>query len=481
VTTFDCGPLLYSAKSADRFDHSLLSPRIGATYTLNPDTVLRLTIGKYTQPTETAFEQYLDASGKRAALFDFAQFWGLGFTNPGHDNPVQYSNNFDFSFEHRFHNSDTSVKISPFYRDTHNEIVSVVLGPNFVSGVNVGHQKSYGLEFQLSKGDPSRDGLAGQISYTYTKAQIQYGNLPNGTNAIDYLNNYIKAFNGLTQGGGGSPCYNGGVGEACPAALGPADIVNPYYNMNQQGLLNRTDYYPTYPNEPPNDPTDQGGFGTAIAPHTFAGFVQYKHGKFSVAPNFELISGVNYGSPTDTFGIDPRACAQNEGAALTSQGTPVLPAGSPYAGNADFLSCAASPFVQSGYLAIPNPYTGHFDSMTEFRQPWQFNLGALVRYEFSPRVTANLSLTNIVNTCFGGTATAWQKAFKPNSYVCGYNNSNGSFVGTQPGAGFFYGASGADPVNGPGAGTYAPRYNYPFSPAFGALPFQAYFELQVKL
>jgi hypothetical protein len=142
VTTFDCGPLLYSAKSADRFDHSLLSPRIGATYTLNPDTVLRLTIGKYTQPTETAFEQYLDASGKRAALFDFAQFWGLGFTNPGHDNPVQYSNNFDFSFEHRFHNSDTSVKISPFYRDTHNEIVSVVLGPNFVSGVNVGHQKS---------------------------------------------------------------------------------------------------------------------------------------------------------------------------------------------------------------------------------------------------------------------------------------------------------------------------------------------------
>ena len=48
-------------------------------------------------------------------------------------------------------------------------------------------------------------------------------------------------------------------------------------------------------------------------------------------------------------------------AATTAAGTPVLPPGSPFAGNADFLTCSASPFVQSGFLAIPNPYTGHFE------------------------------------------------------------------------------------------------------------------------
>jgi hypothetical protein len=476
----------YSPQVPGAIQHGLVSPRIGGTYTMGPNDVFRFSVGKYTQPTETAFEEYLDQSAKRAAAFNFSQFWGLGFHTPAHDNPVQYSNNADFSLEHRFANTDWTAKVSPFYRDTHNEIVSLVLGPGFVSGVNVGHQHSYGVELAISKGDPTREGISGQLSYTYTKALLQFGNLPNGTNGIDYLNNYIKAFNGLTQAGGGAPCYQNGAADASCSDIdgtGPGTVIkNPYYNLNQQGLLDRNGWYPTYPNEPPNDPTDQGG-SSAIAPHVIAGWLQWKHNKLAIAPNFELIAGTYYGSPTDTYGIDPRACGQNEGNAVDNNGAPiVVPAGD--AQNCDFLSAGPSPYVQSGYLAIPNPYTGKMDNLGQFQEPWILNVGALIRYDISPKLTANLTLANIFNRCFGGSNTAWSSAFKPNSYVCGYGQNNTSYVGpmsNQPGfgGGFFYGDSPSAAVNG--TTPYAPAYNYPFAPASGAEPFQAYLELQIKL
>ena len=476
----------YSSAVPGSIQHGLISPRIGGTYTMGPNDVFRFSVGKYTQPTETAFEEYLDQSAKRAAAFNFSQFWGLGFNTPAHDNPVQYSNNFDFSLEHRFANTDWSMKVSPFYRDTHNEIVSLVLGPGFVSGVNVGHQHSYGVELAVSKGDPTRDGLSGQLAYTYTKALVQYGNLPNGTNGIDYLNNYIKAFNALTSGGGGAQCYQNGAADASCTDIdgsGAGTVIkNPYYNMSQQGLLDREGYYPTYPNEPPNDPGDQGG-SSAIAPHDFSGWLQWKHGKLAIAPNFELISGTYYGSPTDTYGIDPRSCAQNESAAVDNNGNPIAVSGAA-AQNCDFLTAAASPYVQSGYLAIPNPYTGKMDSVGQYQEPWILNVGALIRYDISPKITANLSLASIFNRCFGGSNTAWSTAFKPNNYVCGYGQNNGNYLGAtsnQPGfgGGFFYGNSPSDAVNG--GYPVAPAYSYPFGPSSGAEPFQAYLELQIKL
>jgi hypothetical protein len=135
--------------------------------------------------------------------------------------------------------------------------------------------------------------------------------------------------------------------------------------------------------------------------------------------------------------------------------------------------------VTTGQFAIPNPYTGKMDRLGAFDEPWQFNLGALIQYQVSPKVTANLSLTNLVNTCYGGTSTPWQKAFKPNRWVCAYYPNASSFIGTQPGAGFFYGASGTDAANG--TTPYARAFNYPFYPFSGALPFQAYLDVQIKL
>jgi hypothetical protein len=479
-TATDCGTVKYSAGGPAQLTHTKFTPRIGGTYSLSPDTVLRFSAGVYTQPTITAYEQYAGQAGKAVADFDFARFFGLGFTTPVHDNPIQFSNNYDFSIEHRLHNTDWTMRVTPFYRDTHNQVVTVSLGPAFASGVNLGHQHTYGLELAVQKGDPSLNGWSGQLAYTYTHALISYNSPPNGVNAIDYLNNYIKAFNALTSGGGGAQCYqNGAPDTGCTDLDGSGTgtiISNPYFNMAQQGLLDRRGYYPVPENAPPNDPFNQGF--EAIWPNVVSGWFQYRHNRWAIAPNFVVQQGVGYGSPTDTFGIDPRACGQNQSAAVTATGTAVAAPGAPNALACDFLTAGATQFTPSGFLAIPNPFTGKMDSIGQFQQPWQADIGAFISYSISPKVTATVTLSNLYNWCFGGSKTAWSNRFKPNTVVCGYGSNNLAFVGGQPGSGFYWGSSPTDPVNGTTA--FAPANLYPFAPTSGYLPLQAYFQLQVK-
>jgi hypothetical protein len=312
--------------------------------------------------------------------------------------------------------------------------------------------------------------------------------LGRGVGAIDYLNNYIKAFNGLTSAGGGSPCYDptsptGPNGTNAPVSCAaPTAIKNPYFNLSPQPLLDPTAYYDSYPNEPPNDPIDQGVF-TAIWPHQISAWIQYRHQKWAIAPNLTMYYGGKYGSPTDVYGVDPRTCTQNQAAATDATGAPI-PIPPSTAQNPDFQSCVVTPFTASGYLAIPNPYTGKMDTLGQYQEPWIMNLGALITYNFSPRVSANIHLTNIFNTCFGGSSTPWSTAFKPGAYTCAYLQNNTNYVGPlagQPGfgGGFFYGNSPTSAANG---SPNLPRpFLYPWAASNGAKPFQAYFELQVKL
>jgi hypothetical protein len=478
------GALLFSAASAPSFAYNIFSPRVSGTYTLNRETVLRFSLGRYTQPTPAAFEQYVDQAGKYAAQTDFTHFFGFGFTNPGHNNPVQTSNNADFSIEKQLHGTDITLKLSPFYRYTTHQSVTVPLGPNFVSAVNLGTQRSEGVEFEIQKGDPTRDGLSGSISYTYTNAKIRYENAPNGFNAIDTLNNYIKAYNALTKAGGGAPCYDPTAADPVTGANAASDcskatdIANPYYNQAQQGLLDRNGWYDTFPNSPPEDAPSYGG-PSAISPNFFTGWLNYKRGRLSIAPNFVLSQGQSYGNPTAIYGLDPRTCADNQ-AGANGATPPVAGVGANYAQDANYYSCGASLATASGYLAIPDPYSGSFDGVGQYREPWQFNLGAMIRYDLSPKVTATLNLANIYNRCFGGSSTAWSKAFPANQYVCGYADYNPyGWTGTQPGAGFFYGASPTDPANG--TQPFSQALVYPYTTLAGGLPFQAYLQVQIKL
>ncbi len=482
------GHQLFTAASPSSLSHTSVSPRLGGTFTINPDTVLRFSAGRYTQPTPAAFEQYLNAYGRSAANTDFSRFFGFGFTNPAHDNPVQTSNNFDFSLEKHLKGTDITLRVSPFYRYTTHQAISVPLGPNFVSAVNLGTQKSQGVEFQIQKGDPSRDGISGAISYTYTSAKIRYENAPNGRNAIDSINDYINAYNKLTQAGGGAACYSttatDSLGQNAPdPGCAANSIRNPYYAASAQPLLDRTGFYPTYPNSPPSDayPAYAGeSVVTATAPNIFTGFVQWKHARLAIAPNFILQqggAGGMYGTPLSVIGTDPRTCASNQG--TPNNGYPVI-AGSGTAGQySNDYSCAASLGTPNGYLAIPDPYTGKFDSEGAFTQPWQFNLGAQVRYDFSSHITGTLNIANIYNRCFGGSKEPWSSAYAPNKYICGYADNTGAFVGTQPGAGFFFGNSPHSAANGTVG--YPKVYDYPYAPFNLNIPVQAYFQLDIKL
>jgi hypothetical protein len=479
------GSELYTNNGATGFSHPEWSPRVGGTYSFDPNDVLRFNYGRFTQPTQTAYEQYTNASGLGAAKFDYTYFWGLGFNTPTHDNPVQVSNNYDLSYEKHFANTDISMKLSPFYRWTTNQLVTISLGGNFASAINAATQKTAGVELALQKGDPSRNGLSGQLSYTFTSAKIKYSTLANGSNGIDIINNYISAFNKLTKGGGGSPYYcapqtnnpnkqgkgpngtNGGTQQYCGSGYAP--IANPYYHEGEQGLLDRNGWYDTYPNEPPQATPDEGT--SAISPNVFAGFLNFKHDKFTATVNAILNQGTSYGSPLSVIGLDPRTCSSNQSgiAGVAKQ----------YAAAADFQSCGFSSFVASGNLAIPDPQTGTFDNVGQYREPWQLNVGMQFGYDVTPRIHLTATLANVLNTCFGGSAESWTAKYNPNNIVCAYTGNGQTYIGNQPGAGFFYGASGHDPANGTAG--YPGVFDQPFQPLSGALPFQVYFNAQIRL
>ncbi|MBV8116990.1 MAG: TonB-dependent receptor, partial [Candidatus Eremiobacteraeota bacterium] len=473
------GSMLYTNIGPSGFSHPFWSPRIGGTYTFSPNSVLRFNYGIYTQPTQTAFEQYLNASGLGAAKFDFTHFWGLGFTNTTHNNPVQFSNNYDLSFEHHLRGTDWTFKLSPFYRYTQNQLVTVSIGNNFSSAINAATQRTLGVELAVQKGDPTRNGLSGQLSYTYTNAKIRYSTLANGSNTIDTINSYITAFNKLTKAGGGSPYYctdglgaNGTNGPSatpnCPT--GSVPIANPYYTTSLQGTLDRNGWYDTYANNPPYSSPD-AVTSAALSPNVFAGFLNYKHDKFTATLNGILNQGTTYGSPLVVLGVDPRTCLANQSA--------IAGIGSAYKYDANYQACNASNFVASGNLAIPNPQTGTFDGLGQYREPWQLNLGMQFGYDVSPKIHVTATLANIGNWCFGGSTANWTTAYKPNTIVCAYAPNGSAYIGAQPGAGFFYGASGHDPANGTAG--YPAVFNQPYQPLYNSIPFMAYFQAQIKL
>ncbi|MEO6835571.1 MAG: TonB-dependent receptor, partial [Candidatus Tumulicola sp.] len=199
------------------FTFNIWQPRISGTYTVNPENVVRFSYGRYTQAPNSAFEQY-NTSQENLAAYDAANFYAFGRTSPGYPIQPPTSINYDLSWEHHFKGTDMSLKLTPFLRQTQNQIQNFFLDQKtgFISGLNVGDQRSQGIEFQLQKGDFSRNGFAGQLSFAYTNSYIHYGTLPSGqfgTSVIAGTNEAISAYNAFTQA-----CTPGGqyVGKVGP-------------------------------------------------------------------------------------------------------------------------------------------------------------------------------------------------------------------------------------------------------------------------
>jgi hypothetical protein len=445
-----------------------LQPRVGGTYTLDPRTVLRASYGRYVEAPNSAFQQYdtLQADAPYT-LYNTYNFQRFGFTSPDHGVRPPVSNNYDFSLEHQF-GGDVSIKLTPFMRKTQDQIQQFFLDQKtgFVSGLNVGKQTSQGFEFELDKGDFSRNGLSGKLSFAYTNSYINYTSLPNGTTIVDPLNAQIKNYNAYTSfcatnpndkrcsggatstGAAGAQCYTttGAADPACAAG----DVANPYWNAPVQSLLNPGANYPTFDTFP-------GGIGSAYqgygAPYVLTAIVQWKHGPLAIAPALQFLAGERYGAPLTTPGVAPDTCAGTFGAVT---GDPRYKYGAPGGGSYDATLCGGS-------VDIPDMFTNTFDTIGAFRAPSQVLLHTQITYDVNKRLTLVGNLANIINKCFGGTTTG----FTVNN-ACSYGIISPS--GLAP----------VGNVYNPGF-AIQPYLARPYSPFFSTFPFNVYFEARMKL
>ncbi len=445
----------YSNRYDPRVANSVLSPRFAFTYALDPETVLRGSAGKYSQPISSAFTQYSRLEDNVAA-YD-ARFIPFGFFSPKHDARPQVSNSYDFSLEKRLHGTDIALRVTPYLRLTNDQVLNVPLDPRipFVTGLNVGRQISKGIELALNKGDFNRDGWAAQLSYTHNKSLIHYSDsFAGGRNLIDTVNDQIKGFNAFTQAGGGAPCYSAaGDGSAAPCT-DPSAIRNPYYGIARQSLLDRGGFsepFSTFPSS---------FFFASISndtPDVFNAVVQWKKGRLALQPSLQYNTGSPYGAPLNIVGIDPTTCTANQAAIPTA-----VAAGRGQF--ADYTSCG-------GTVLVPNPENGNrFDGIGQYREPSFLDLNLTASYDLNRRTRAQLVLSNLYQACFGGSRAPWAQG---GSSACTYSTTPG-YVSN-----FYNGASPADAAaNGV---PVAPLFRHPYTNVVYKIPFNAYLRLSVKL
>jgi hypothetical protein len=474
--------------SGQTFLYNILQPRVGVTYTVSPYTVLRASWGKYNEQPTAAYEQY---NGLQQNLTDqLIQYYALGFNTPGHQIAPSISYNTDFSLEHRFKGTDVSLKLTPFVRQTKDQIENFYtnIKAGFISGLNAGNQTSEGFEFALQKGDYNRNGFAGQLSFAYTYAYVKYNALPNGTTILSPINADIQHYNAYTSycashpsnnpsdmcytgvggtsnlpnGAAAAPCYSGTTPD--PGCTIAGSIANPYWNAPPQPILDPNGKYLPYSIIP-------GGVGTGVNAYTYPYvttlILNYKHDKLAITPSFQFMAGNRYGAPETMPGIDPAAgCSAL--AAGTVANDPRYPYGAPGGSPYDATTCAGQ------LSAIPDSYTGQFDGLGAFREPSQL-LGHLrISYDVSKSVSLNLTLANLISTCFGGQQTPFTYYFSRTT--CSY----GSLPSAQPPVGNVY---------NPGDNVQ-PFLRYPYEPDFGVYndatsstltPFSAYFTVKIRM
>ncbi|MBV8372779.1 MAG: TonB-dependent receptor, partial [Candidatus Eremiobacteraeota bacterium] len=154
------GHLLLSNVYPPTYTQTYWQPRFGLTYTLNPDTVLRLSAGVYAQEPQNYEVQYNTVEPNLAE--QILGFLPFGFTTPFHNAQAQLSDNYDLSYEHRFSGTDMSVKLTPYYRYATQQLDENISIPTLLASpaLNAGTQVSYGVELQFTKGDFNKNGLS---------------------------------------------------------------------------------------------------------------------------------------------------------------------------------------------------------------------------------------------------------------------------------------------------------------------------------
>ena len=395
--------------------YPVFQPRVGFTYSITPRTVFRAAYGRYAQPPNTAYEQYDTLQqGSAAQLYGSYGFQQYGFTTPSHPVPPATSNNYDFSIE-QAHPGQISLKVSPFLRKTQNQSQQFFLNKatNFVSGLNVGNQTSQGVEVEVDKGSFGNEGLAAKLSFAYTNSYIKYNNLSNGSTVLTPVVNAINAYNAYTKAGGGARCYTtaGAPDNVCAAG----SIGNPYYNAPQENAnaFSASQTYVPYDTIPAGIAVSATQYGY---PFVASLVLNEKIKRFSIAPIIQLFAGQRYGAPLNTNGIDPATCTGALASAATND--PRYSFGSAGGLGYDATTCGT---LTGG---IPNVQSGAFDGLGAYVNPTQVLANLQLNYEVTKNFGISANLTNLVNTCFGGSKVPW--AVKG---ACGYGLVDNTYTG----------------------------------------------------
>lgn len=412
-----------------RHSESVWQPRLGATYQVNPDLVLRATYGRYARPAATSYQEFTTVQQNSPSFI--SQFLNLGFNSPNHPLHADTSNNYDFSVEQHLRGTDIAYKLTPFYRSTQGQVQFLSLNSQgVVAAVNAGHQRSEGVELAFNKGDFARDGFALKASMTLLRSRIKYGNQPNGQNIIDLLNIYVRNYNAFTSACAGNtslPCTADGIAPVTAAAcFAPASssspppgspepcsvplaVPNPYFNQPLQPFFDRNGEYTTY-GQIPAPFNNANGFET---PFAMTLILNYKHQKWNVTPSFTYSVGASYGSPLVWPGYDPTTCGNTAGG---------LAAG-----------VTTGPQSCTGFLFIPDKYTGKFDGLGAFKQPARLTANVSVGFQPTERVTLTLTIASLIDHCY-------QRGFpwdSPTTCIYGQLESNllapaGNFAANPP-------------------------------------------------
>ena len=406
---------------------NVFQPRLSFTYTINPDTVIRGSAGKYARAEGSSYYQYNTYQQNLASFI--AQFYPYGYHTPDHDIYPDTSDNFDLSLEKHVKGTQLSYKVTPFYRNTRNQLqfqaINAVQGT--LAGLNVGTQESYGAELSLQYGDFSRNGLSGLLSYTHTQNRIRFSSI-NGVSVIDALNTQIELYNSYTSACAGvtknSPnwqaCGSGTYpGNSAPVLRntqsgthdqGKLKIPNPYYGDILQPLFDTSGWYTPY-DVIPSPFNAANGYEV---PDVASLILNYRRGKLAVTPSVHYNDGSNYGSPLVWPGYVPQSCSAEP------DKTPLTPG----------VKC---PGGSIGAIFLPDPYSSRFDNLGAFLQPSELSANLQTSYDLSPRMTLTVQAVNLYNHCFQR-GYAWD-----NSVTCVYSNlpsnilaPSGNFVKNPP-------------------------------------------------
>ena len=465
-------------------------PRFSGTYTVNADTVIRGSAGRFTQAPNAAYEIYNTLENDLPFALLGPNLYPYGRNAAGLPIQPPTSINYDLSLEQHIHGTDMSFKLTPFLRQTQDQVQNFYLNQQtgFISGTNVGSLRAEGFEFQFQKGDFSRNGFSGLLSFAYTNSYIKYGTLPNSTGTIIApINATIAQYNAYTKAcakggslfgksnfgqplcgstssstGGAAACFTpvpGGASVPDPACK-PGDVANPYWNAPGQGLINPGQPFATYDIFPAGIGSSTQAYGS---PYVATMVLNYKHDKWSVTPSFQFQGGNKYGAPETTPGIDPSA----------SGCTPLAGTNRYNAG-----PCPGS-------LVIPDPYTGVYDNLGSFTQPNEFMMNLQASYDVTPRIQVTATLANIVNTCWGGTQAPWTYG---DHNICSYGAVGNGLISP---VGSRTCSTNSGVTCNPGQ-IVQPFLYYPYEPAFGPAlvsalnnsvkaPFQVYFQTKIKI